>query len=104
MFFLVTKMLQKVCLGFGLACHLGVLSNLPTVGIGKNAMRSTEGSLKPLFISTGHRILLNSAIKVVKMCCKYHVPEPIRQADIRSRAYLRKHSGMGNPIRTMHLL
>ncbi|KAJ8621533.1 hypothetical protein MRB53_030062 [Persea americana] len=129
--------------GFGLACHLGVLSNLPTVGIGKNlhhvdgltqsgvrqllqaqenctkdvitlignsgriwgaAMRSTEGSLKPLFISTGHRILLNSAIKVVKMCCKYHVPEPIRQADIRSRAYLRKHSGMGNPIRTMHLL
>eukprot|EP00268_Persea_americana_P059339 TRINITY_DN7267_c0_g1_i7.p1 TRINITY_DN7267_c0_g1~~TRINITY_DN7267_c0_g1_i7.p1 ORF type:complete len:257 (-),score=36.85 TRINITY_DN7267_c0_g1_i7:322-1092(-) len=104
--------------GFGLACHLGVLSNLPTVGIGKNlhhvdgltqsgvrqllqaqenctkdvitlignsgriwgaAMRSTEGSLKPLFISTGHRILLNSAIKVVKMCCKYHVPEPIRQ-------------------------
>lgn len=26
----------NACLGFGLACHLGVLSNLPTVGIGKN--------------------------------------------------------------------
>ncbi|RWR93135.1 Endonuclease V [Cinnamomum micranthum f. kanehirae] len=56
------------------------------------AMRSTEGSLKPLFISTGHRILLNSAIKVVKMCCKYRVPEPIRQADIRKKVVITSES------------
>lgn len=55
------------------------------------AMRSTGGSLKPIFISIGHRISLDTAITIVKMSCKYRVPEPIRQADIRSREYLRKH-------------
>ncbi|KAF9599816.1 hypothetical protein IFM89_001762 [Coptis chinensis] len=116
--------------GFGLACHLGVLSGLPTIGIGKNlhhvdgltqsgvrqsleaeenstrdliiltghsghtlgaAMRSTHDSLKPIFISTGHRVSLDTAIKIVEMTCKYRIPEPIRQADIRSRAFLQKH-------------
>lgn len=118
--------------GFGLACHLGVLADIPTIGIGKNlhhvdgltqsgvrqllqangnscgdadiftlvgdsgstlgaAMRSTEGSLKPIFISVGHRISLASAIKIVKLSCRFRVPEPIRQADIRSRDCLRKH-------------
>ncbi|KAM2067093.1 hypothetical protein ACFX1T_043470 [Malus domestica] len=115
---------------FGLACHLGILANLPTIGIGKNlhhvdgltlsgvkqlleaqedstegfitlkgcsgrtwgaAARSTGGSLKPIFISTGHRISLDTATRIVKMTCKFRVPEPIRQADIRSRDYLRKH-------------
>ncbi|GAB2286417.1 hypothetical protein Dimus_020826 [Dionaea muscipula] len=114
--------------GFGLACHLGVLADLPTIGIGKNlhhveglthfrvrerlehgscnelvdligssghslgmAMKSTLGTLKPIFISIGHRISLATAVKIVKLTCKYRVPEPIRQADIRSRDYLRRH-------------
>ncbi|PRQ28107.1 putative deoxyribonuclease V [Rosa chinensis] len=58
------------------------------------AMRSTDGSVKPIFISIGHRISLDTAIKIVKLTCKYRVPEPIRQADIRSREYLRKHQAM----------
>ncbi|XWS72895.1 hypothetical protein CRYUN_Cryun02cG0078900 [Craigia yunnanensis] len=104
--------------GFGLASHLGVLANLPTIGIGKNlhhvdgltqsgvrklleaeenrakdvitlrgssgfiwgaAMRSTQGSLKPVFVSIGHRVSLDTAIKIVNMTCKFRVPEPIRQ-------------------------
>ncbi|KAL2547975.1 putative endonuclease [Forsythia ovata] len=116
--------------GFGLACHLGVLANVPTVGIGKNlhhvdglnqsrvrqlleaegnlskdvftligdsgstlgaAIRSTQDALKPIFISVGHRVSLASAIKIVKMSCRFRVPEPIRQADIRSKACLRIH-------------
>ncbi|KZV19799.1 DNA repair ATPase-related family protein [Dorcoceras hygrometricum] len=115
---------------FGLACHLGVLADLPTIGIGKNlhhvdgltqskvrqmleaeedsskdvftligasgsalgaAIRSTRGSSKPIFISIGHRMTLTTAIKVAKFTCKFRVPEPIRQADIRSKDYLRKH-------------
>ncbi|XP_062098475.1 uncharacterized protein LOC133804325 isoform X2 [Humulus lupulus] len=55
------------------------------------ALRSTGDLLKPIFISIGHRISLDTAIKIVKMTSKYRVPEPIRQADIRSRDYLRKH-------------
>ncbi|XP_022864836.1 endonuclease V isoform X3 [Olea europaea var. sylvestris] len=77
--------------GMGLACHLGVLANIPTVGIGKNAMRSTQDASKPIFISVGHRVSLTSAIKIVKLSCRFRVPEPIRQADIRSKACLRKH-------------
>ncbi|RYR55094.1 hypothetical protein Ahy_A06g030338 isoform C [Arachis hypogaea] len=117
------------CFCFGLACHLGVEANLPTIGIGKNlhhvdglnqsrvrelleagensckdfinlvgcsghiwgaAMRSTQGSIKPIFISIGHRISLQTALRLVQMTCKYRVPEPTRQADIRSRDYIRK--------------
>nr|TKW21944.1 hypothetical protein SEVIR_4G155000v2 [Setaria viridis] len=115
--------------GFGLACHLGVLADLPTIGVGKNlhhvdglnqsevrrqlegkencdkefisltgrsgttwgvAMRSCPGSLKPVYISVGHRISLDSAAAIVKLCCKYRVPEPTRQADIRSKVFLQK--------------
>ncbi|GER39789.1 endonuclease V family protein [Striga asiatica] len=117
-------------LGFGLACHLGVLADLPTIGIGKNlhhvdglsqqsvrkqleangnscsdivplignsgstlgaAMRSAERSMKPIFISVGHRISLATATLIVKLSCKFRVPEPIRQADIRSKIHLQKH-------------
>ncbi|XP_013685867.1 endonuclease V isoform X1 [Brassica napus] len=129
--------------GFGLACHLGVLAHLPTIGVGKNVpssqnlylfsaclhhvdgldhsevrrsfllkenedeqviklvgnsgftwgvgFRPTLSSVKPIYVSLGHRISLDSAVEVVKMTCKYRVPEPIRQADMRSRAYLQKH-------------
>ncbi|KAL9177213.1 hypothetical protein ABFS82_01G044500 [Erythranthe guttata] len=117
--------------GFGLACHIGVLADLPTIGVGKNlhhvdgltqhkvrqlleedgnscsdiftligdsgstlgaAMKSTEGSQKPVFISVGHRISLHTAVKIVKQCCRFRVPEPIRQADIRSKDCLRRDS------------
>jgi len=116
--------------GFGLASHLGVLADIPTIGIGKNlhhidgltnlevrhdfsesnlpagtgmpligstgqvwgmAFRSHDGCSKPVFISVGHRISLDTAVEVVRRCCLHRVPEPVRQADIRSREHLRKH-------------
>ncbi|KAI3963655.1 hypothetical protein MKW98_021895 [Papaver atlanticum] len=115
--------------GFGLACHLGVTADIPTIGIGKNlhhvdgltqsgvrefleaeenrskdlitltgcsghiwgaALRSTKDSLKPIYVSIGHRISLDSAIELVRFTCKYRVPEPVRQADIRSRNFVQK--------------
>ncbi|XP_021270765.1 endonuclease V isoform X1 [Numida meleagris] len=115
--------------GFGVACHLGVLTDLPCVGVAKNllqvdglvkdelhkeqirslqkkgdtfpligtsgavlgmALRGCNNSSKPLYISVGHRICLETAVHLVKSCCKYRIPEPIRQADIRSRAYIQK--------------
>ncbi|KAI8547758.1 hypothetical protein RHMOL_Rhmol07G0220300 [Rhododendron molle] len=133
-FFPVSAYCSSILLnGFGLACHLGVLANLPTIGIGKNlhhvdglsqstvrqlletkgtnedilslrgdsgrtwgaAMRSNPGSFKPIYISVGHRVSLATAVKIARMTSKYRVPEPIRQADIRSRDYLRKHQSGG---------
>ncbi|KAM9314538.1 endonuclease V-like isoform 1-T5 [Pholidichthys leucotaenia] len=115
---------------FGLACHLGVLSGLPCVGVAKNllqvegvykseehqsqiaalqrggdsfpltaasgkvlgkALRSSDKSSKPVYVSVGHKISLDSAVRLTHACCRYRVPEPIRQADCRSREYLRTH-------------
>ncbi|KAG9305444.1 hypothetical protein G9A89_021162 [Geosiphon pyriformis] len=117
---------------FGLASHLGVLANVPTVGVGKNflqiddgehltmahmkkiskevlnkggdvyylkgdsgslwgaAVRSLDNTTNPIFVSVGHRISLESAIQLVLQCCRFRVPEPTRQADLRSREFIRK--------------
>lgn len=45
---------------------------------------------KTLVVSVGHRISLNSAIVLTAALCKESaIPEPIRQADLRSRAAVR---------------
>lgn len=114
--------------GFGLASHIGVLANIPTIGVAKNlyhvdglckedlqmpcditdatpligssgqvlgmAIRSHQDCIKPIFVSIGHRILLSTAVDIVKKCCKYRIPEPVRQADIRSRKEIRVHFEM----------
>jgi endonuclease V len=112
--------------GFGLASHLGVITDIPTVGCGKTvfavdgitvasvkklsknlqsagdkinlignsgrvwgcALKATEDSINPIIISIGHKISLESAVRIVAACCIYRVPEPIRQADKLSRKSL----------------
>ena len=93
----------------GIATHLGLWLDLPTIGVGKSrlcgryadvppqkgatvplmdkgeevgrVMRSREG-VKPLFISSGHYISLDSACDWVRACLtRYKLPEPTRQAD-----------------------
>lgn len=115
--------------GFGVACHLGILTGLPTIGVAKNllqvdglenneshrgqakelqnggdffylkgdsgnllgaALKSSQRSVKPIYVSVGHKISLETAVTLVHACCKYRVPEPIRQADIRSREFCAK--------------
>lgn len=94
---------------FGIASHLGVLLDLPSVGCAKSrltgehadpgrkrgdqeplrdgdavigcVLRSREG-VRPLFISVGHRIDLAGAVGVVLACgCGFRLPEPTRLAD-----------------------
>jgi deoxyribonuclease V len=94
---------------FGIACHIGVLSGLPTVGCAKSilvgrhdplpdvrgaqvpllhkgepigvALRTRE-KVKPLYISIGHKISLPTALEYVMSCVtKYRLPEPTRAAD-----------------------
>jgi deoxyinosine 3'endonuclease (endonuclease V) len=43
------------------------------------ALRSTTGSINPIIVSVGHRISLETSIRVVKACIsKYRIPEPVR--------------------------
>jgi len=94
---------------FGLACHLGVIFDVPTIGCGKSRLLGvhqepgpkrgdssplidndecigcalrTQIDIKPIYISTGHRISLTSACNwVLKLSPKYRLPETTRQAD-----------------------
>jgi deoxyribonuclease V len=102
---------------FGLACHLGVLLDLPSFGVAKTtfigthdepgpargewsplqddgevigrAVRTRTG-VKPVYVSVGHRISLPDATALaVGLSAGFRIPEPTRQADLRSRQALR---------------
>lgn len=94
---------------FGLACHLGVLLDVPTIGVAKSRLVGTHGPLpeargawvplrdgaetigavlrtragvRPVYVSIGHRLGLETAIEYVLRCApRYRLPEPIRRAD-----------------------
>lgn len=95
--------------GFGIACQVGVLLDVPTIGVAKSiligepaaalgpaagdrvpmvwkdrivgmALR-TKARCKPLYISVGHRISLESAVEHVMVATRgYRIPEPTRRA------------------------
>jgi deoxyribonuclease V len=93
---------------FGLACHIGVLTGLPSIGVAKSRLIGTHGALPerkgawvplldgdetigavlrtrsgvaPLFVSIGHRVSLPTAIRWVLACTtRYRLPETTRQA------------------------
>ena len=93
---------------FGLACHVGLELGQPTIGVAKSRLigrhrepalskgsrrrlmdgneiigfvvRSRE-SVKPLYVSVGHMVTLEEAVRIVLRCCKrYRLPEPTRLA------------------------
>jgi deoxyribonuclease V len=94
--------------GMGLASHMGLILNCPSVGCAKTRLvgtypqvPETRGStvlltdrgrvvggvvrtrdrVKPVFVSVGHRITLEESIALVLDCCRgYKLPEPTRQA------------------------
>ncbi|MFY7805099.1 MAG: deoxyribonuclease V, partial [Limnoraphis robusta] len=94
---------------FGLACHLGVLIDVPTIGAAKSrfigihqelppekgswqplidngevigAVVRSRTNVKPLYVSPGHRISLETSINYVLQCTsKYRLPETTRYAD-----------------------
>lgn len=53
------------------------------------SLATNDDSRKPIYISIGHRICLETAVELVKLCSKYKIPEPVRVADLGSREYLR---------------
>ena len=96
--------------GFGLASHIGLLLDIPTIGCAKTrlagkydevgnkvgdysylllndkiigaAVRTRKG-VRPVFVSQGHRIGLQRAVDVVlSTCIGYKLPEPTRRAHL----------------------
>lgn len=102
---------------FGIASHLGVIFDKPAIGVAKSrlvgvyeepdtekgawsflkdgdetvgAVVRTKTSVKPVFVSVGHKVSLEYAIETVLKCCtKYRLPEPTRRAHIEVNRFRR---------------
>jgi deoxyribonuclease V len=96
----------------GLASHAGVILDISTIGCAKTpffpfrpppaergafthfknhaqekvgfCLRTRTG-VKPVFVSPGHRVNFSVSRKIVLECCRFRIPEPIRQAHLLSR-------------------
>ncbi|MEU3620893.1 endonuclease V [Amycolatopsis coloradensis] len=105
---------------FGLACHVGVVTGLPTLGVGKTRfigkhgepgrergakeplvddgevvgmVLRTQDDVKPVYVSVGHKISLDNACRqVLRLSPAFRQPETTRQADRLCRAALKEAS------------
>jgi deoxyribonuclease V len=94
---------------FGIACHIGLITGVPSIGVAKSllvgkygALGETRGStaplvhrneevgvvlrtkdkVQPVYVSVGHKISLETAVDYVLKCTpKYRLPETTRLAD-----------------------
>ena len=102
---------------FGIACHLGLLMDTPAIGCAKSILKGrpdgdldpergayidlvdkgevigaavrTRKSVRPVYVSIGHKISLASAIEWTLACCKgYRIPEPTRLAHLAAAGRL----------------
>lgn len=106
--------------GIGISSHIGVVMNIPTVGCAKSrligdyeepglsegdwsylfyrgmkvgAVLRTKRNVKPLFISPGHLMNIESSVEIVMRCVSgYRIPEPLRMADRLSGKLKRDYS------------
>jgi len=95
---------------FGLASHIGVLLDIPSIGCAKTrlcghyqdpsakaggfsllkedkdtigAVVRTRDNVKPVFVSIGHRLALETCIEIILASCRgFRLPEPVRQAHL----------------------
>ncbi len=97
----------------GIASHLGLILDKPSIGCAKSrlcgqhepvpeiagswmplldgaetigaAVRTRTG-VRPVYVSTGHRVSLNTSIHYVLTCCRgYRLPEPTRRAHLAGK-------------------
>jgi len=107
---------------FGLASHLGLFWDTPTIGCAKSrlcgshelpgiesgsyaevvdrgeiigaALRTRPG-VKPVYVSIGHKVDLQTAIHWVLNCCRgYRLPEPVRLAHLAAGGKLGHEKGI----------
>jgi deoxyribonuclease V len=110
---------------FGLACHLGVVTGIPTIGCAKSrlvgehgepgpekgdwtpllyqgrtvgAVLRTRKGVKPVYVSVGHKTDLEFCIRVVMDCLRgFRLPEPQREAHRLAEA-CKKKAGPGSGV------
>jgi deoxyribonuclease V len=94
----------------GIAAHIGLILNLPSIGCAKSRLIGTHAELapergkmiplvdggrivgmvlrtrdgvKPVYVSPGHKMDMETSVKIVlTLCRRYRIPEPLRQAHI----------------------
>lgn len=94
---------------FGIACHLGLLLDTPTIGCAKSILVGeaaevgapagsttplvdkdervgtvlrTRPNVQPIYVTSGHRVSLESAVSIVRQCLDgFRIPKPTREAD-----------------------
>jgi len=100
----------------GFACHLGLVTGSPTIGVAKSrlfgevkqgserpvsflqhekaivgAVVQTRSGCRPIYVSVGHMVSLETAIQIVKHCVQGNrIPEPVRKAHQIAAAEKRK--------------
>jgi deoxyribonuclease V len=107
----------------GLACHVGVILGIPTVGVAKSRLVGhyeepgpergalsplldqgevigmvvrTKAGARPVFVSVGHLITLEEAVKWTLLVTRDRIPEPTLHAHrLARRAAAAEHSGSG---------
>jgi deoxyribonuclease V len=108
--------------GFGVASHLGLMVDVPTIGCAKTrlvgefqqpalekfatsplfvkgeavgAVLRSRTNVKPVFVSPGNMIDLASSVEVVKnLVERYRIPEPLRHAHICCNEFRRASYGI----------
>jgi|AntRauTorckE5430_2_1112549.scaffolds.fasta_scaffold12095_2 deoxyribonuclease V len=111
--------------GAGMASHLGVELGVPTIGCAKSRLIGgydevsekrgsfsslmlgdkeigrvlrTRDEVKPMFVSVGHLVSLDTACEwVLKLCPNYRQPETTRKADALVRTVMKERTEVGYP-------
>lgn len=63
-------------------------------GVVHGAVYKVEKAKNPVYVSVGHMISLETSLEIVKKTCLHKNPEPVRQADLLSRQYIRDNSNV----------
>lgn len=111
--------------GMGLASHMGLWFDLPSIGCAKTplldnfispgvlrgsyewirregkkvgAVLRTKDNVNPLFVSPGHRIDLKTSIQLIlKSCQEFRIPEPLRLAH-QGSLFMRRDAKTKSPV------
>jgi len=92
---------------FGLASHIGVKNDVPTIGVAKSQLLGSvvedkvfvnsrhvgyfvkSGRKRGIYVSPGHRVSLETSLEIVRQYLKHKNPEPLRLAHIYANEFRR---------------